>query len=156
MPDPLTLIEKLETEIGDVLTQMANRSAKHDEEYKNLNDRLVALWKLKEVETNAAIKREELAQKEAELRSNEKIKNREHQLKEEELHDNKERTTREGDQKDEDLKQKQEDLNNFNRVSASTIVNAAVHLVTILTIIRHEQFNNISTKALGFVGKLTK
>lgn len=157
MPDQTNpLIKDLESELAKLLEEMKKEADKTGENYKKLNERLTALWKLKEVETTAAIKREELRHKQEELRSKEAQETREHKLKTDQSEADAKQKDREHDLKAEELKQKQQDLDNFSRVSAGTIVTAAVNLAGLLAILNHERAAVITSKAFGFVGKLTK
>jgi hypothetical protein len=130
--------DTLDVAIDAVLQSMAQESDHTSDTYQTLTERLATLYKMKEIELSAAIKREE-------------IKLQDDKLANDVINDAKANAL-----KEEELNQKQQELDNFRRVSMTTIVTIGANLVTILAILKHEQTNVITSKALSFVGKMIK
>lgn len=133
-----TTADALDVVMHAVLTSMSEMDDQTTEEFDKLNDQLVKLYKMKEIENTYELKNEELILQSANAETARQQKERDQDLE------------------NEKLRQSQQDLDNFDRVSRTTIVAAAVNIAGIVAILKHEQLNVITTKALGFVGKMIK
>lgn len=104
--------------------------------YATVVDQLTKLYQMKKIENDCALKHKELI-----IQENKVLE--EIVLDGKNLH-----------LKDRELDQKQEELDNFNRVSMTTWATIGANIIGIVAIMSHERTHIIATKALGFVSKL--
>jgi hypothetical protein len=125
--------------LDDAIQSAFNSLAQDDpttDDYTKVVDNLTKLYKMKEIENTHCIKLEENTLKGGELAFERKQKLAENAHKETEL------------------SLKQQELDNFNRVSLATVATIVANLAGIAVIMSHERTHIIATKALGFVSKL--
>lgn len=147
--------------LNEVIEQLINHlstTPEGTEEYAACVDQLNKLYKAKEIDLNLKLKELELLgkqndleivhkQKEKELLINQALKENELVLRQQEIDAN-------CRLKDVEASYKEKESEDFRRVKPETLALIAANIAGIVLVIGHERINVITSKALGFIGKL--
>lgn len=128
IPTNDTAAPTLDETIDAALRSLAQDDAVSDD-YEKVVDQLAKLYKMKQIEEEINLKNRELDIKEAEMQLDDEVKRQEINLK-------------------------QEDLDNFNRLSKAQLATILANLAGIGVIMTHERTHIIVTKAFGLLSKL--